>query len=975
MSKVNPEIISALRDNEQDEPAGPLVNPEIINELRQTAPQDEAFVSESYPSVTGPTNIFKRGVIQVAEAFNQPFRAVLNPIFSLATGGRLQWEDQRQYLEPAATQMQGVLDVGAETTGSILSMLVPYTAASRAYQAVQTGVPFLRGTLPNALLRDIPKEATTGQKVGARLGDFRQTMRDIPDIISRPSVATPGQNAGFEAASAIGAGTGAAIAEAFMPGSMDARATGEIVGGFSPLALSLRGVVAAASSAKGAVTDPKGTFSRVVAHFSKEERLKAKLGRYIEDAVRSKMLDDAKSAGRPFTEEDVQRELANMVESLATPNDMSRLTSGLKTGNESLLAYESFIMSQSATFRGERSEIVRNAFKELDQFIGAQLASGDPTQVRIATDLARSRYNDMIDESLQNAQRRAAESIERLKAVDPAEQSDEVYTILSQSLSRARAAEDTLWKQVPDNNPFISGRDDVFENTLNTAARLRAELPESDAIPFMADVRAMQAARDAYLSGDMPDEVVYGTAKMARLRSRLREEGERAAQQGRVQRARAYWEMESAVRQDLEALPDLGPEYIRAREFSAAIADRFYKTFASNVATPQGERGGNISPDQLLYQAFGRGGARGRQRLQELEQAAVDVIDTPDGPILSPELLGPSVRSAEEEFIRAHVGQMVGPDGTVSRASLSRFLNNPENQRLLETMPNLARDLEDVQVANELLREVTTASRITKRHAESAAFSALVGDAPPDQAINSIFDRANSTQKIKELADIARDSGEAAMGGLRHAIINSAWSRAGGQRGEQVTTSFNKMKAFLQNPASAGEASPLEMLRSNRIMTETEINNFMKIIDRGVNIENALTNPRVSDIEMQAIDPLSDLVIRIAGSKAGIAAAGAMGGEQVAGQSLIAAGAGVRTFKSVLQSKPIHKLQELAIRAAREPEFMKDVLLTRYTPQNRAQLQRQLNLFMVEAGITVFEEDVTEAQREYNDLTLWEGIQ
>lgn len=972
MSQVNENLISALQGESEEQQQEPqFLNRALLDELNVGAASAEDFVTQSYPQAASFGQLAERTTIQLAESFNEPFRAILNPILSLASGGNIQWQDQRDYLEPAASSLQRSLDVGAESTGTILSMLVPYTAASRAYQTVQASAPFLRGTLPEALVRNLPKDPTFTQRAGQRLADVGQLARSAPDMLTRQAVTAPGQNVGFEAASALGAGVGAAIAEAFMPGSPGARATGEIVGGFSPLVMTLRGAIAAGPTIKGAVTDPKGTFSRVVAHFGKEERLKAKLGRYLEDAVRTKLLDDAKSAGTPFSEDMVQREISNMVEALGRPNDLSRLTSGLKTGNESLLAYESFIMSNNPGFRGERNQMVRNAFKELDEFISVSLASGDPTQMRVAADLARSRYNDMIDESLQQAQRSAAEAMAKVENIDPAEQSRIAYETITDSLRRSRLTENQLWSQVPDVNPFASVRDDAFSNTIRTAERLQSGMPEADRLPFMADVNKMRAARDAYLSGEMAEEQVYGTKKLVSLRSRLLEESRRRAQDSPA-RARVYSELAEAVRLDLEAIPEVGPEYTRAREFSRAISERFRYTFGRGAIVPEGEGSPSITPETLLQVAFGAGGYRGAQRFRELEQAAVvPRLRTTGELVLDADILGPSVRSAQEEFIRSRASQMVNADGQLTRSSLSRFLNNPENQRLLETMPDLARDLSDLDTANAVLREVTQATKIARSQMERSAFSALLGDAPPDQAIAGVLRMSDSTSRVRELSQIARDSGDAAVEGLKHSIINFAYSGSSTNTG----TSFIRMKSILESPVSAGEASPLEMLRSNRIMTEAELDNFMTIVNRGVEIENALANPRVTSITMEAVDPLSDLMIRIVGSKVGTTTARQMGGDMGAGQGLIAAGAGVRAFKSVLQRKPIGKLKELSIRAAREPDFMREVLLTRYTPQNRARLEGRLELFMVNSGITLTEDPETEAERSYNDLGLWEEQQ
>ena len=268
-------------------------------------------------------------------------------------------------------------------------------------------------------------------------------------------------------------------------------------------------------------------------------------------------------------------------------------------------------------------------------------------------------------------------------------------------------------------------------------------------------------------------------------------------------------------------------------------------------------------------------------------------------------------------------------------------------------MPDLKRDLSDIQTAEAVLSEVTKATKIARTQADRAAFSALLGDAPPAQAIATVMNKADAGDSIRELATIARESGDAAVRGMQHAVIDYAYSSAQTSTG----TSFTRLKQVLEAPVSANEPSPIQMIRSNRLMNERELESFMMFVDEGVKIESALMNPKIAEPLMEAINPLQDLILRIAGSKAGTSVARVGGGDMGAGQGLIAASAGVRAFKSAFQNQPIHKLRELSVRAAREPEFMKEVLMSRYTPANRADLERRINLFLLEAGTTALEED------------------
>lgn len=958
-----------------------------------------------------------RSTIQAGEAFNETFRQIVNPVLSLTTGGRVQWQDQRQFLDPAESRAEQAMDVAAESMGTIASFIVPFAALGRYYQAARSAAPAMRGYLPESLARPNTMMGRVQQRVAAAvpepvaravssarqrvvdavpepvartasqarqtLVDYAQGIRQVPDVVTRGYVTAPGVTAAFEAGSAVGAGVGAGIAELFSPGDTTARATGEIIGGFSPLAVAARNAVAV-----------KSGFKNIVAKFSSQERLKVRLSNIIEGGVKKGLEREATLSGQDLTPEQVQETMTRIINSLsASPEDPIRLTSGLQSQHEAVLAFEGAIARTSPTFRAERAEVVRQAQGSLDNFVMSELNSGDPTRMVVAADLARANYKATFDKALSEAQRRMSESLSKLIDQDPLEASRTVSKIINDSLDRARKTEKVLWNQIERIDPLdsaaLGGREasEAFGNSIAAYRSASAESTATDRVPFAKDFSLMRrAVRYRALQDEIasleaidpnnPDLVdlyerllttpkaEYPLQKMFSLHSRLLEMGRVSAANDQPSRARVHYELAEAVMADLQAMPEISPEHTIARAFSAELNNAFTRTFASQLTGTDKLGTPRISAERALEVAFGGGRGLGRERFLELQRAGTDVVVNADGSaVLDSSVLGPQIRSTQEQFLRAHVNKFVNSRGEISPERLNNFLSDPANQQLLAEMPTLHRDLSEIESARVLVAEATSAKVAGEAALKRAAFSRLLGDAPPDDVIRNVLKQSNAGERIAELAQFARNSGDEALGGLRHSLLKAVFDQASTKAG----TSWIELNRLMASPVSAGDLSPSQMLLQNRIMTEAEYNNFMRIVQRGVDLENALLNPRVEEIALEINDPLQDLLVRLSGASMGSQISSVMPGA-VQGRGLVFAGATVRTFRNAFEKIPAGKLQELAIRAARDPEFMKEVLMTTYTPANRAQLERQANLFMLEAGINVVREDEDPEFR----LQIWE---
>lgn len=97
---------------------------------------------------------------------------------------------------------------------------------------------------------------------------------------------------------------------------------------------------------------------------------------------------------------------------------------------------------------------------------------------------------------------------------------------------------------------------------------------------------------------------------------------------------------------------------------------------------------------------------------------------------------------------------------------------------------------------------------------------------------------------------------------------------------------------------------------------------------RGIELQRTVLNPRFKDVVEEVapdVNLLTGLLIKLSGSQIGSSLARFIPGR---GQGLIEAGAGVRFLEKMLAPIPSNAVDEILLRAAKEPEFMRYILNT-----------------------------------------------
>lgn len=604
------------------------------------------------------------------------------------------------------------------------------------------------------------------------------------------------------------------------------------------------------------------------------------------------------------------------------------LTSGQKTGSPALLAIEARLSARSGKFAGEAEELATSSFKILRELTDNLTRSGDPQALRVAAKLRATYFDDLLTRRIEDAGQEALEAraaIGTETRADLANVSIKAKNILGDALKDARTIETSLWEKIPKETPLapnslIARFDDV-------KSRL---LPEESLPPiaesFVARMRSQVSEGKASNAGEL-----------LTFRSRMLALGREARAKQNFSEASQFGELADGALDDLFNLP--GETAINARAFSRQLHEKFTNTFAGNVLGTSKQGGQRIPAEIMLERAFGSGGTRGELQLRQLEQAA----DFPN------QVFGEPMLSAQERFLRiAAQNTLETGTGRVNPNKLQDFISR--NEVTLNRFPELRKTLGDATIAEQAFRGVEVATqRATKAIQQRVAFSNLIKTDDPVVAVSDILTSKNTRRNFTQIAKLAKRSGPGAVDGLRSSTLQSVFNKSTNNAGD---FSFRRVDQILKRGLSGEKQGVLSLMMQNGVIDSAGVNRLKMIVGRAIDIEDALGNQKKLDKLLDNPDALFDLVTRIVGARVG--AAGLSG--QATGSSLIVASASSRFARNFAQKIPATKVNEVLELAAKDPKFMSMLLKKTKTIKQRAEIERQINAFLISAGLQLDEE-------------------
>lgn len=701
------------------------------------------------------------------------------------------------------------------------------------------------------------------------------------------------------------AGVGASIAEDIAPGNPFVRLGGELVGGIASPAIFL------SLAGQGF----KLGLAKVAANFTKQGR---------QNSAQRALRDIVEAAG-----EDPDALAALLRDPRVTGNP----TPAQRTGSLALSAIEAKIAKENLKFGQRVAQRGQEALDSIENSISLLRRTGDPEAFREAAVQRSRQYKAMLGSLVRSAENDAAAAA---RGISPDSESaratisNRAREALDTVLGEARKAESELWEKIPRETPANTQLiQDAYRNI--TRELLPEEVQE---IPRIARdfVQRMQ---------DQGNTTNVGEVLL--FRSRMLALAREAGGKGDWNDARIYGQLAEASLDDLSRarLQGLPPFLIDdAREFSLALNDTFTRSFAGKAMGKSGSGAERVPPELLLRRALATGGEAAELQFRELEEATTFMRRVGADSALADSAIDQMVE-AQERFLRLTAARAIDPaTGRASSRRLADILR--KEQALFDRFP-AARQAVEAAISSEdrlkdLERITTNASRVVS---QQAAFSKVANFDSPADAISKAVRSPKPSSEINAMAKLARRGGPEAMAGMRASILDYAF----GQSGPEFRP--DRVRAALFDPVTPGKPSVLDIAKSNRIVSDSDIANIKQLLDKADNIVSARTGR--ADLVQQAeqMDGLTELILRIQGAKMGTALSG---GGPMQGHGLIAAQAGSSYVRKLFQELDVGSTEKVLIEAVENPEFMAKLLETPATGAAALDLGMQIHAWLIQSG-------------------------
>lgn len=598
-----------------------------------------------------------------------------------------------------------------------------------------------------------------------------------------------------------------------------------------------------------------------------------------------------------------------------------RRTAAQLTGSRALQLLEAELSRRNGKFGREAAQRGADSLEVMRKLIERLAAAGDPAALREAAQLRDRYFQGLISGRLQAAEREAAEAAAKITMDTPAtraELSRRAEEILSGALDNVRATERQLWSRIPGSTQVAP------KGLMAEAARIAAEdLLPNEKLPGLA--------------AGFVERAKHGTnaREMLLFRSRMLSE----ARNGNLapHERRIYGQLAEAALTDLEGIP--GAE--EARAFSRTLNDTFSRTFAGGALATSKTGAERIPPEVLMRRATAGPAELVDLRMQELERAVR--LGSPEA---ADEML-----QIQERFLRLAASDIVDPNtGVASAPRLNRFMRF--NEALLKRFPEVKEVLQSVNSANQWLKAVReSAKQAQTQITREAAFAKVAQAENPVRAISKIIAGNSPQSDFRQLATLARNSGDSAVLGMRAAVLQDAFERAGGSNGQFSFTSFRNS---LLEPPRPGQPSAMQLMRANGVMDADTASRLTRLLDEADKVEAALrTRPQLETL-LSNESMLFETVASMAGSRVASAASSLTG--SAGGHSIIIAGRGASFMRDKL-AKLQGRAQDVLIAAAENPGFMATLLEKPRSSQDGIRLARKMNAWLIGLGLTAEPEE------------------
>jgi len=448
-----------------------------------------------------------------------------------------------------------------------------------------------------------------------------------------------------------------------------------------------------------------------------------------------------------------------------------------------------------------------------------------------------------------------------------------------------------------------------------------------------------------------------------------------AATPGQRSNADFYSSLADGMMRDLDTLQD--PMYDQARAFSRALNDTFTRTYANTLGAVTKTGQDRIPAETLVQTAFNGNADQTALRMNEIVDAVGfmrtqyrDAVtkfgfDSPQALQLKPFAVAAtgnvaSVRDAQTRVLRLAAANSVEVVPGKESGELVQKLNfgklakfTKQNAPLLEKM-GIMGDLRDAAHASNLLTQVTKEnSALVKSANDQMAFAKLLTAENPVKVIAESLGGRFPVRDVRALADLAKKGGPDAVEGLKSSLYDYAYTKAGGNN-PQGGFSVDAYAAALFDPISRNQPSIANIMRANGMLSLQELSNFKKLLVPMARIETALKNNIPVNDVIQGADAVTELGLRIIGSKIGTSVTSGPA-------SLIAASAGSKAIRQIFDALPNATIRLVLENAVKDPEAMALLLAKGRTEKEKRDIANGLLNMLGTFGVSVGKNAVTPA--------------
>lgn len=820
---------------------------------------------------------------------------------------------------PAAVPVGGALGLGAGMVSGYLAgkefgKLFPGTRVPELVPYREGGKTFGESIAFAPAAFSLP--VMTGNKVASFISNIGEFARKYPKTFLSAEVS-----------GAAGAGTAGGISEAYAPGEAGTRFVSEAVGGlFNPTRIA----VGAGSYAVNTVKNLTSRFSAGSRESIAANRLVNILEEYSED-------------------------IPKLIKELEKPSLVPGATAAQKTGSIPLTLLEKSLADSSARFGVATREKGEQAMKAYSLVIRQLDQIGDPESLRAAAQLRQKYFDDLLQSRIELANADAAGKISKITK-DTAMTRKQIGEITKQevnnALRQARDEETNLWKNIANSKEIVPP-----SNTLKTYEEIKASVtPEQIKYRFPREIKDLMKRFE-----DTKDKMTAG--ELVKARRSLLSYSRQAAAADDVANAEFLGRLDRAILQDLDEVQTADSAYNNARAFSRALNERFTQTFAQDVVGRSRTGAQRIPPEVLVSRAFSSGSDMTALRMSEMENA---VQLFPDLYAQAVKQYGPNspqaarlkpladdaatgittMRQAQDRMLRLAAAESIDPQsGMLNQGRLARFMK--EYEPLLAKFPEVANDLKDANKAQNLLKATTDQnSVVAKKIADQSAFSRILKFESPSEAISNALNSKFPAQSMGRIIRMAEGAGPEAVRGLKSAIYDYAYTKAGGD----TNFSLGAYNDALFKPVGPGKASIANMMANQGLISVSEAKNLRRILGEMDRVETALVNKKSLDAALDASDIVTEFVLRTTGARIGASVS--------AGPStLVAASAGSQAVRNIFDKMPKFMIRQILEEASENPQMMAALLRKGKTNAEKVTIARQLHGYLGAAGLNYLDQD------------------